>query len=234
MSMHNVIAISIACMSFINTVIAIDSFSTYEQAEFYHTHSLQQWKVAYEALKSYEFQEQTSILEVGCRGGRIAANLAGRLPFGEVVATEMRGEGAIRFARQNHPKNLYPNLTFLDQDFLETHFNDYFDLVISFNSLHWYPDQMKILKKIYDALKPQGEIFFTIPGKPLPEIHKIISTLMNQQEWKAYFVDYVHPRKNFTMDEYMSFLTDTGFNPIEIKMKRCSFFFENKRGLIDW
>jgi trans-aconitate 2-methyltransferase len=119
---------------------AIDSFSTYDRAEFYHDHSLQQWSVAYAALKNYFFLGDEKVLEIGCRGGRVSANVAGRIPQGEIIATEMRGPGAIQFANQNHAKSLYPNLTFLEEDFLDSHYDNQFDLAVSFSSLHWYSD----------------------------------------------------------------------------------------------
>lgn len=215
-------------------ISAIDAFSTYEKAELYHNHSFQQWQVAYEALKAYSFQGHESVIEIGCRSGRIAANIAGRVPQGEVIATEMRGQGAIEFAIQNHSKSLYPNLSFLEQDFLDSEFDGQFDLAVSFSSLHWFLDQKSILQKVYLALKPQGKILFTIPGKPLPEISALFAVLMNKEEWKPYFETYSHPRKKFTAEEYRSFLLSAGFEPIDIRMQRRKYFFENKRALIDW
>ncbi len=227
-------ATSLLAIGITSAASAIDSFSTYERAEFYHEHSQQQWNVAYEALKGYAFQGNEAVLEVGCRGGRGAANIAGRIPNGEVIATEMRGPGAIAFASQNHPKSLYPNLIFLEQDFFKTSYRERFDLVVSFSSLHWYADQQAILKKVHEALKPHGQILFTIPGKPLTDVNSVFAILMNKEEWKPFFENYSHPRKKFTPEEYMVFLVEAGFNPIDVKMKRCEYLFENKRALIDW
>ena len=104
--------LTIPCLCAPCFISGVDSFSTYELAEFYHNHSLQQWEVAYTALQGYSFQGDESVLEIGCRSGRVAANVAGRVPQGEVIASEMRGQGAIQFATQNHAKESLPKFNF--------------------------------------------------------------------------------------------------------------------------
>ena len=214
--------------------LAIDSFSTYERAEFYHNHAWQQWQVACEGLSVYSFNGNEAVIEIGCRGGRVAANLAGRVPKGIVVATEMRGPGAIAFARKTYPQKLYPNLTFIEEDFLNAPYKNSFDLAVSFSALHWYPDQKPILRKVYQALKPQGQILFTIPAKPRPEMEAFLTELMATEAWKPYFEDYVHPRRKFTPEEYRALLKEAGFTPFTTQLREGHYYFENKRALIDW
>jgi trans-aconitate 2-methyltransferase len=222
------------CLMAASLVLAIDSFDTYEKAEFYHDHSLQQWSVAYDALKEIPFKGHETILELGCRSGRISANLADRIPDGEVIATEMGNPGAIQFAKQNYTPSLYPNLSFLEQNFLDTDYNEYFDFVVSFSSLHWCSDQKAILEKVYKALKADGQILFTIPGRPLSEMNVIMMEIIQHSKWKIYFTDYTHPRKKMTSQEYESLLNEIGFKTVNVKEKRSKYFFENKRALINW
>ena len=103
-----------------------------------------------------------------------------------------------------------------------------------FSSLHWHKDQKEILERVHAALKPGGRIFFTIPCKPLPEIQAVTDSLKESEKWKSYFADYVHPRHKFTVDEYKVFLTETGFQSLNVEIERHGYDFANKRDLIDW
>ncbi len=86
---------------------------TLKCAKSYHDHSsLWDWMGALEALKGYSFHGNESVLEAGCINGRIAANIASRVPNGEVIATEVRGPAATQLANQMYSKSLYPNLSF--------------------------------------------------------------------------------------------------------------------------
>ena len=108
-----------------------------------------------------------------------------------------------------------------------------FDIVVSFSSLHWHSDQMAIIKKVYQALKKDGQFLFTIPLRASPEILATFRELMNKDEWKEYYPNYSHPRKKFTADEYATLLTEAGFKSLDIKVQNREFLFENKRSLID-
>lgn len=234
--MRSLLRLILCAIPVVNPMVAlaIDSFSTYERAEFYHNHAWQQWQVACDGLNMYSFNGNEAVIEIGCRGGRVAANVAGRVPHGIVVATEMRGPGAIAFASKNYPQKLYPNLTFFEGDFLQSPYKNSFDLAISFSALHWYHDQRPILRKIYQALKPQGQILFTIPAKHRPEMAAFLNELLQMEQWKPYFANYVHPRRKFTPDEYRVLLKEAGFTPFTAQLREGHYSFENKLALINW
>ena len=109
----------------------LDQYPTYEQANFYHSHSSQQKDFALEALEGYSFNPYASVLEIGSGSGRLAANIAGRLPKGAVLGLDY-SEGMTEFASKNHNKKLYPNLSFLCEDFLQTDYDEDFTDIISF------------------------------------------------------------------------------------------------------
>jgi len=228
--------VKIVCFALLATsyLSAIDSFSTYQRASAYYDHSWQQTSVALDALDRIAFRGDEKLLEIGCRGGRMSANLAGRIAHGTVVGAEMRGEGAIAFAQKNHSEQLYPNLSFVAQDFRTSTEENSYDWIVSFSSLHWYKNQSEILDRVFAALKPSGRIFFTIPCIPLPEVQSAVDSVRENEKWASYFTDYVHPRHKFTVEQYQGFLEQAGFQDPKVAIERHSYFFANKRDLIDW
>lgn len=53
-----------------------DFFATCENAEFYDNYT-PEWTVNAEVFKNYSFRGDESVIEIGCRGGRTSANIAG-------------------------------------------------------------------------------------------------------------------------------------------------------------
>ncbi len=81
----------------------------------------------------------TSLLDVGCGDGRVTQSLAERVPGGPCVGIDP-SPGMIAVAPASG------NLTF-EVDAVETmRFDDEFDLVVSFNALHWVTDQRRALR----------------------------------------------------------------------------------------
>src|ERR1700733_8424118 len=116
----------------------LDQYPSTEEAAFYHHHSQQQWNVAYEALKKLEFQGNEQVLDIGCGTGKITANIAGRVPNGSVLGLDI-SQGMTVFAQKIYPP-FYNNLSFLKADilnFVSSPSPSKFDVICSFNSLHW-------------------------------------------------------------------------------------------------
>lgn len=221
------------CILFASSLnAAVDQFPTYSKAAFYHYNSRPQWNLAFETLQNFPLNRDETILNVGCRSGRVAAYLSSKVPLGKVIGLDPSA-GMIDFARANHNQNLFHNLSFVHQDVLKGFSPSTFDRIVSFSALHWTPEQDLFLENVYQALKPRGKILFTIPAAPLKGINATFADLSAKAEWKEYFQKYHHPRKKYTATEYRAFLEKAGFRNIEVETLRFHYAFETVRELID-
>jgi trans-aconitate 2-methyltransferase len=98
------------------------------------------------------------VLDISCGDGRITAEIARRLGSGSVLGIEPSTR-MIDFAKAHFADHTYPNLAFAVGDATALPFRREFDLVVSFNALHWVRDQNAALRGIREALKPTGRAF---------------------------------------------------------------------------
>src|SRR5215472_9624792 len=114
-----------------------------------------QERMAAEALGLLKLKGRERILDIGCGNGKVTAQIASRIPKGSVVGIDPSSD-MIAFARNQFPTAEYPNLHLEVADARSLPFRDEFDLVASFNALHWIPDQDAALGSIRHTLKPDG------------------------------------------------------------------------------
>ena len=126
---------------------------------------MQQW-LARRALDDVDLTGVTSLLDVGCGDGRVTQSLAQRIPDGRCVGIDP-SPGMIAVAPASG------NLTF-EVDAVETmRFDDEFDLVVSFNALHWVTDQRRALSAVRAALHVGGRaVLVFVCGGPRPSMYE--------------------------------------------------------------
>jgi len=115
---------------------------------------LQQW-LAEKSLASLTLRGDERVLDLGCGHGKISAAIAARLPHGSVLGADASHD-MVAFAGRTFPPSQHPNLAFQVADAAHLGFDGEFDLVVSFNCLHWVRDQAAALRGIAAALAPEG------------------------------------------------------------------------------
>jgi len=112
-------------------------------------------------LLSLEGTKHLSVLDLGCGSGWTSIFLAklGCSVTGVDISEEM-----ITIAKENAKKeNL--KIKFIVADVEKINFKNQFDRVLIYDGLHHCPDEKKVLKNIYKALKPEGMILLVEPNK---------------------------------------------------------------------
>src|SRR5262249_10200630 len=123
-------------------------------SDYFRESTLQQ-TMADEQLARLRLQGSERILDVGCGDGKITAQIAGRVPDGSVLGVDPSPD-MIAFAAQHFGPPASVNLRFEVADARSLTYREEFDLVVSFNALHWVPEQAAALRSIHAALKPGG------------------------------------------------------------------------------
>src|SRR3954469_22690664 len=123
-----------------------------------------QQAMAAEVLALLDVKDAKSILDLGCGNGRITAEIASRVPEGRVVGVDASAD-MISLARQQYGPSVQPNLSFEVGDIRRIGYVEKFDLAVSFNALHWIPEQGVALRAVHTALKPDGTAQFRLVPK---------------------------------------------------------------------
>jgi ubiquinone/menaquinone biosynthesis C-methylase UbiE len=207
-------------------------------AELYRERSTLQQTMAAEVLRSLDLKGSERVLDVGCGDGRITAEIAGRVPDGSVLgvdaSTNMIGLASC---------NLRPNLRFEVADARSLPFNHEFDLVVSFNALHWVHEQDLALAAIHEALKPGGQAHLRlVPIGPRKSIETVLEETRSSSKWSRYFSDFHDPYLRLTEQEYCLLARQNGFAIQRVQTdakawdfhSRAEFFAFASVTMIEW
>ena len=109
-------------------------------ASEYNRHSSLQAAMAAEQLSRVTLRGDERVLDVGCGDGKITAEIAARVPRGSALGVDP-SQNMIAFATSHFGPATHPNLHFEVADVRRLTYRGEFDRVVSFNALHWVPEQ---------------------------------------------------------------------------------------------
>ncbi len=158
------------------------------------------------------------VLDVGCGNGKVTREIAALAPRGSVVGVDASAK-MIEFSNAANAENpsAFPplqNLSFEVMDARKLTFREKFDLVVSFNALHWVAEreQSLALHGIYAALKPGGTAQLRlVPRDARKSLEDVIEETANSPRWKKYFAGVHDPYLHMTVESYSRLAEECGF-----------------------
>lgn len=198
--------------------------------------------MAAQVLPLLEFRDDERVLDVGCGEGRIAALVASRVPRGEVVGVDASRD-MIAFARRHFSPDAHPNLRFEVADARALPFTDAFDLVVSFNALHWVHDQDPVLRSIRAALKADGRAQLRlVTAGDRQSLESVVEGVRKEPPWRRYFADFADPYLRLTPEEYVSLAGRNGLRALRVHSRDETWDFKDREafftfcavGLVAW
>jgi trans-aconitate methyltransferase len=175
------------------------------------------------------------IFDGGCGTGNISAAIAqdARYVHGIDASNNM-----IFYANAHYGK--INNLTF-NQCCLENFSTDKpFDKAVSFSCLHWIKNKQKAFQKLYDCLKPGGELLCTIAypmengiekqtfNEMFPPLQQILSI------GKVFGMEQAFGSSYLTPDEVKLMVENIGFIIKYLAAESFAFTFKDRQDIIDF
>jgi trans-aconitate 2-methyltransferase len=197
--------------------------------------------MAAEVLSLLQLKGDERILDVGCGNGKTTASIAERVPHGSVVGADASAD-MIAFAKE-HWTGSHPNLQFAVADARHLPFKREFDLVVSFNALHWISDQALPLQGIHQALKSEGKAQLRMVAKGERTcIEDVIDDTRKSPRWASYFEGFRDPFLHLTPEQYAALAEQQGFRVLSIRTSdkawdfgsRDAFLARMKVTMIEW
>jgi trans-aconitate methyltransferase len=197
-------------------------------ASDYNRISALQQAMADEQLGRLRLEGTERVLDVGCGDGKITAQIAARVPGGSVLGIDP-SPAMVDFATKNFGAPAVPNLRFELADARKMTYRDEFDLVVSFNALHWVPEQAAALCSIYAALQPGGKTQLRfVPQGARKSLEDVIEDVRVQPRWAAYFKGFRKPYAHFTPEEYRAMAEKEGFEVVQIRVDDKAWDFKSR------
>ncbi|MEU3009300.1 class I SAM-dependent methyltransferase [Nocardia asteroides] len=162
----------------------------WDGAGYAHISALQR-AMATAAIESVQVTGRENVLDVGCGDGYITRLIAARVPGGSVLGLDPSPR-MIETARA--ADNQLTNVDFRVGDVTTMTFAGDFDLVVSFNALHWVTDQETAYRRIAAALAPAGRVLvqYVCDGER-PSIEDIAMTVTGEPRWSTAFAGFARP-----------------------------------------
>jgi len=180
------------------------------------------------ALLSLEGAER--ILDVGCGDGKITAQIATRVPRGSVLGVDPSRD-MVAFASRHFGAPARANLRFEVADARSLSYRNEFDLIVSFNALHWVPEQRLALQSIGAALKPGARAILRFVSRGRRKcLEDVIEDVRQRPRWADSFPGFRRPYLHFAPEEYRALAEDCGLRVVDLRVQDKAWDFKSREG----
>ena len=201
-------------------------------AKAYFRQSTLQQTLARQHLARVNLGGNEHVLDVGCGDGKVTAEIAQRVPHGSVVGVDPSRD-MISFASSHFESADYPNLRFQVADARRLPFHAEFDLVVSFNALHWVPEQQAALRSIRAALRASGRaILEFVPEGNRKCLEDVTDDVRKEPRWAGYFPNFTKPYIHYLPETYKALAEQCGFRVTETKVEDHAWDFRTREAFL--
>ena len=133
----------------------------------------------------------------------------------------------------NHANKKYKrqdNLRFIQMDAAKNFFRQQFDIITSFNCLHWVHDQESAIKGIVNSALDGTQIVLLLSHRK-SQYHWVLDELCSSYKWRTYFSNYSNPRSFWDISTYEQFLLNAGLNATSLIEEEMVFFYKTPNEL---
>jgi trans-aconitate 2-methyltransferase len=188
--------------------------------------------MAEEVLLLLDLKGTERILDIGCGNGKTTAEIAARVPQGAVVGVDASA-GMVAFSAAHRDPALNPNLQFAVADARHLPYQHEFDLVVSFNALHWIPDQAKALQSIHSSVKPDGRVQLRLVSKgKRKSLEDTIEETRLSPRWIGYFETFHAPYLHLSVEQYAELAERNGFQVCRIRSQAKAWDFQSRAAFL--
>lgn len=183
-----------------------------------------QQAMAAEVLALLRLNGDERVLDLGCGNGNVTAEIAARVPRGSVVGVDASAE-MVEYAAQHYDAQ-HPNLRFERHDIRALPFHEEFDRIVSFNALHWIPDQQNALRAIHSAMKPDAKAELRlVPRGERKSLENVVEETRRSPRWSSYYEGFHDPYLHLSPEEYRALAKANGLRPLSCNVQDKSWDF---------
>jgi trans-aconitate 2-methyltransferase len=189
--------------------------------------------MAAESLAMLTLDGTERVLDVGCGDGYVTAQIADRLPGGSVLGIDPSSRMIIAARSHNAPPT--PRLRFESGDVTAMTFDAEFDVVVSFNALHWVRDQAAAFRRIAAALRPAGRalIVYVCAG-PRRTIEQVGMSATADPRWSAAFDEFEAPFEHPDPTDFDDTVKAAGLQILERTVVDRTWEFGSREAFARW
>lgn len=202
----------------------------YKNPEQYSKNNALQYNFAMKILNRISFNSNSRILDIGCGDGIITSEIAKIVTEGCVIGTDI-SQQMIEHASDTYRNQ--DNMRFVQMDASRNIFRQQFDIITSFNCLHWVKDQESALLGVAASAVYGAQIALLFSHKK-SVYHKVLDKICASGKWKPYFSTYDNPRSFFNVNAYKEILKNAGLKVIDIIEEEMTYYYKTPKLLMEF
>jgi trans-aconitate 2-methyltransferase len=202
-------------------------------AEYTRRSALQRAMVG-EALDALVVAADARVLDIGCGDGFLTGELAARAPHGFVVGADASPR-MIATARAGIPAG-GGGAAFVVADARSLPLRGgRFDLVVSFNALHWVPEQHRALAEIAAVLRPGGRaVVQVVCASERTSLEATAMAVCRHERWAPWFEGFASPFVHVDPQRYGDLATAAGLTLDELTVTDRRWNFGSRDAFHQW
>jgi trans-aconitate 2-methyltransferase len=199
----------------------------WDGAEYRQVSGMQQW-LAQRALADVVLDGVRSVLDIGCGDGRITTTLAAQIPGARVVGIDP-SPGMIAAAPTPS------GAEFRLGDVLDQRFDAEFDLVVSFNALHWVRDTAGALSTVAAALEPGGQaLLVLVCAGERPSLEDVAMRVTGEPPFRDRFAEFQRPYEHPQPRLWNELAEAAGLREAATHVEDLSWDFGDRQSMARW
>ncbi|HEY5882809.1 MAG TPA: class I SAM-dependent methyltransferase [Nakamurella sp.] len=184
-------------------------------------------------LSALDLRGDERVLDVGCGDGYITRSIAARLPHGSVIGVD--ASPRMIEAARSHTDPVGSDVRFEVGNALTLPYESEFDVVVSFNALHWVVDQIAVLTAIARALRPGGRtIVQQVCGGPRRSLESTAMIVCASSRWSRTFTGFAAPFVHVDPARYAGLAAAAGLRMTDQRVDDIRWDFGSRRAFVDW
>ncbi len=189
--------------------------------------------LAQRTLSELVFRGDERLLDVGCGDGYVTRAIAARLPHGSVVGID--ASPRMIETATSRPDPVGTVVRFEVGDVRALPFVDEFDVVVSFNVLHWLVDQQAALSAIARAVRPGGRVIVQqVCAGPRLSLEQLAMDVCARPQWRAAFTRFAAPFIHVHPIDYPEIAAAAGLVVTSQKVDDVSWDFGSRAAFTRW
>jgi trans-aconitate 2-methyltransferase len=219
--------------------VAASTVADWDGSEYARVSELQR-AMARDAVAVLALGGSEKVLDIGCGDGILTRAIGANVPRGYVVGLDP-AQGMLSAAmsalreEQTVPTVAESGPVFVRGDARHLPFLASFDVVVSFNALHWVPEQNRALAQIAAVLSPGGRVLIQLvcAGRRT-SVEDVAMELTRSPQWARWFAGFPAPFVHVDSDEFKEMASSAGFTIVDVTVAEREWDFGAREPFERW
>ena len=177
--------------------------------------------------------ETDRVLDVGCGDGYLTRTIAQMVPRGYAVGADPSRRMIATAHAARTPTGSGPWFVLADARLLP--FGECFDLVVSFNALHWVPEQGQALSQIAAVLRPGGRALIQVVCAGERKcLETVAMETCRDPRWADRFDGFVAPFIHVDPADYADLASSAGLTLENVTVSDREWDYGSRNGFRQW